>query len=48
MPFRRYFFILTKRVQELKYEEIASLLGCELNTVRTRIHRALQELRKNS
>ncbi|HET7150369.1 MAG TPA: RNA polymerase sigma factor [Candidatus Acidoferrum sp.] len=39
--------LLLCRFQELKYEEIASLLGCELNTVRTRIHRALQELRKN-
>lgn len=39
--------LLLSRFQELKYEEIASLLGCELNTVKTRIHRALQELRKN-
>src|SRR5215472_6530951 len=38
--------LLLCRFQELKYEEIAELLGCELNTVRTRIHRALQELRK--
>jgi len=38
--------LLLCRFQELKYEEIARLLGCELNTVRTRIHRALQELRK--
>jgi len=39
--------LLLCRFQELKYEEIAKLLGCELNTVRTRIHRALQELRKS-
>jgi RNA polymerase sigma-70 factor, ECF subfamily len=39
--------LLLCRFQELKYEEIAALLGCELNTVRTRIHRALQELRKS-
>ena len=39
--------LLLCRFQELKYEEIAELLGCELNTVRTRIHRALQELRKS-
>src|SRR5690348_18480583 len=39
--------LLLCRFQELKYEEIAQLLGCELNTVRTRIHRALQELRKS-
>jgi RNA polymerase sigma-70 factor, ECF subfamily len=39
--------LLLCRFQELKYEEIAELLSCELNTVRTRIHRALQELRKS-
>jgi RNA polymerase sigma factor (sigma-70 family) len=39
--------LLLCRFQELKYEEIAALLGCELNTGRTRIHRALQELRKS-
>ena len=39
--------LLLCRFQELKYEEIAELLGCELNTVRSRIHRALQELSKN-
>ena len=39
--------LLLCRFQELKYEEIAELLGCQLNTVRTRIHRALQELRKS-
>src|SRR6266700_168962 len=39
--------LLLCRFQELKYEEIAELLGCELNTVRTRIHRALKELRKS-
>ena len=38
--------LLLCRFQELKYEEIAALLGCELSTVRARIHRALQDLRK--
>jgi len=47
LPEEKREILLLCRFQELKYEEIASLLGCELNTVRTRIHRALQDLRKN-
>ncbi|HVN09936.1 MAG TPA: RNA polymerase sigma factor [Patescibacteria group bacterium] len=38
--------LILARFQELKYEEIAGLLGCELNAVKTRVHRALQDLRK--
>jgi RNA polymerase sigma factor (sigma-70 family) len=38
--------LILSRFQELKYEEIARLLGCELGTVKTRIHRAIQELRQ--
>ena len=46
LPEEKREILLLCRFQELKYEEIAALLGCELNTVKTRIHRALQELRK--
>src|SRR6266849_11075808 len=46
LPEEKREILLLCRFQELKYEEIAALLGCELNTVRTRIHRGLQELRK--
>jgi len=46
LPEEKREILLLCRFQELKYEEIASLLGCELNTAKTRIHRALQELRK--
>lgn len=38
--------LILSRFQGLKYEEIARLLGCEVNTVKTRVHRALQELRE--
>jgi len=38
--------LILARFQELKYEEIAGLLGCELNAVKTRVHRALVDLRK--
>lgn len=37
--------LILARFQEMKYTEIARLLGCELNTVKTRVHRALQDLR---
>lgn len=37
--------LVLSRFQDLKYEEIAQLLGCETGTVKTRVHRALQELR---
>jgi len=37
--------LLLSRFQELKYEEIARLLDCEVGTVKVRIHRALRELR---
>ena len=45
MPEEKREILVLSRFQELKYEEIARLLGCELATVKTRIHRALQELR---
>src|SRR4029077_11304739 len=38
--------LVLSRFQDLKYEEIAQLLGCEVGTVKTRVHRALQELRQ--
>jgi RNA polymerase sigma-70 factor (ECF subfamily) len=38
--------LVLSRFQDLKYEEIARLLGCEVGTVKTRVHRALAELRE--
>ncbi|HEY6272097.1 MAG TPA: RNA polymerase sigma factor [Terriglobales bacterium] len=38
--------LILSRFQDLKYEEIAELLGCETGTVKTRVHRALAELRE--
>jgi RNA polymerase sigma factor (sigma-70 family) len=46
LPEEKREVLILARFQELKYEEIAAIMGCELNTVKTRIHRALQELRK--
>jgi RNA polymerase sigma-70 factor (ECF subfamily) len=38
--------LILSRFQELKYEEIARLLGCETGAVKVRVHRALQQLRE--
>jgi RNA polymerase sigma factor (sigma-70 family) len=46
LPEEKREVLILSRFQELKYEEIAELLGCELGTVKTRIHRALKELRQ--
>src|ERR1700675_4479555 len=34
------------RFQELRYDEVARLVGCGVSTVKVRIHRALHELRE--
>lgn len=46
MPVEKKEVLILSRFQGLKYEEIAQLLGCEVNTVKTRVHRALLELRE--
>jgi len=38
--------LILSRLQEMKYEEIARLLGCEVGTVKVRVHRALQSLKQ--
>lgn len=43
-PERRDALILS-RFEDLRYEQIAAILGCEVGTVKTRVHRALRELR---
>ena len=45
LPEEKREILLLCRFQELKYEEIGRILGCEVGTVKTRVHRALQELR---
>jgi RNA polymerase sigma factor (sigma-70 family) len=46
LPEEKREVLVLSRFQELKYEEIARLMGCEVNTVKVRVHRALQELRQ--
>src|SRR6185295_18814112 len=38
--------LVLSRYQEMKYEQIAEVLGCEVGTVKVRVHRALKELRE--
>lgn len=42
-PEKRELLVLS-RFQELRYDEIAAITDCELNTVKVRIHRALKDL----
>ena len=43
-PEKREILILS-RYQDLRYEQIASLLGCEVGTIKVRVYRAIKELR---
>ncbi|MCA9114794.1 MAG: sigma-70 family RNA polymerase sigma factor [Planctomycetaceae bacterium] len=38
--------LVLKEMEDLKYEEIAEIMECPVGTVRSRIHRARQELRE--
>lgn len=43
-PEKREILVLS-RYQELRYEEIGAILGCETGTVKVRVHRAMRELK---
>lgn len=44
LPSEKREVIVMSRFLELKYEEIASILKCEVGTVKVRVYRALREL----
>jgi RNA polymerase sigma-70 factor (ECF subfamily) len=46
LPEEKREVLLLSRYQGLKYEEIGKLMGCETNTVKVRVFRALAELRE--
>ena len=46
LPAEKREVLLLSRYQEMKYEHIADVMGCEVNTVKVRVHRALKELRE--
>jgi RNA polymerase sigma-70 factor (ECF subfamily) len=46
LPVEKREVLVLSRYQDMKYEQIAELMGCEVGTVKTRVHRALKELRE--
>ena len=46
LPPERRAVLVLRFYEDLAHEEIAQLLGCPVVTVRTRVHRALADLRK--
>lgn len=46
LPLKKREVIILSRFQNLKYKDIAELLGCQIGTVKAHVHRAIKELRK--
>jgi RNA polymerase sigma-70 factor (ECF subfamily) len=46
LPEEKREILVLSRFQELKYEEIAKLLGCQPNAVKVKVFRALKDLRE--
>jgi len=46
LPLRKKEILLLSRFQEMKYREIADLLGCDIGSIKSTIHRAIRELGK--
>jgi RNA polymerase sigma factor (sigma-70 family) len=44
LPDEKREVLILSRFQELKYEEIAAILKCEVGTVKVRVYRAMREL----
>ncbi|MBN1224164.1 MAG: RNA polymerase sigma factor [Candidatus Aminicenantes bacterium] len=44
LPLKKREVLVLSRFQELKYREIADLLGCQIGTVKAHVHRAIKEL----
>lgn len=46
LPLKKREVLILSRYQDLKYIEIAELLGCHIGTVKAHVHRAVKELGK--
>jgi RNA polymerase sigma-70 factor (ECF subfamily) len=46
LPAEKREVLVLSRYQNMKYEEIAELLGCAVGTVKARVHRAIKDLRE--
>ena len=47
LPLRKREVLLLSRFQDLKYQEIAGLLKCSVESVKVQVHRSLKELRRH-
>jgi RNA polymerase sigma factor (sigma-70 family) len=47
LPLRKREVLLLSRFQNLKYQEIAGLLECSIESVKVQVHRSLKELRRH-
>lgn len=45
LPLRKREVILLSRYEDMKYKDIAELMGCSIETIKTAVHRAIKELR---
>jgi len=46
LPLRKREILLLSRYEDMKYKDIAELLGCSIETIKTSVHRAIRDLRK--
>lgn len=46
LPLKKREVLILSRYQNLKYKEIAELLGCQIGTVKAHVHRAVKDLGK--
>jgi RNA polymerase sigma-70 factor (ECF subfamily) len=46
LPAEKREVLVLSRYQDMKYEQIAEVMGCEVGAVKVRVHRALKELRE--
>jgi RNA polymerase sigma-70 factor (family 1) len=46
LPLKKREVLILSRYQNLKYKEIAELLGCQIGTVKAHVHRAIKDLGK--
>lgn len=47
LPLRKREVLLLARFQNLKYQEIAALLACSVESVKVQVHRSLKDLRRH-
>ncbi len=46
LPIKKREVLILSRYQDLKYKEIAELLGCQIGTVKAHVYRAIKDLSK--